>query len=473
MFTLFKYLVWLVVALTCLMLATISISEFLVESAIDAPYDEKLIDFTRVLGHELRTDADGGVSVRPGALQVLRSDRSDRIFYALREADGQVIAGEAQMPPLQGGLKPGQPTLQNGQLGEEAVRVAALQIPDPRDGARLITIQVAETLNKRMALTEALRTQAVALPQVLVLFVAILLIVYGYTFILRPMQVLRAQIDNRGSNDLSPLDPESAPQDLRPLIQSINGLMERLSASFAAQRRFIADAAHQLRTPLAGIKSQTERALGEQDPGAVHAALSQLAAGTEHATALANRLLTLARAGTPLTWPFADVDVLAVVRDTIAEHLPQALARRQDLGFEGAPFGVRCVVHGDALLLRELLSNLIDNALRYSPDGGAVTVSIERDFRTDGCRLAVSDTGPGIPVAERERVFEPFYRGADAVVPGTGLGLAIVRTIAAAHNATIRLESGPEGAGLRVEIEFPPARVAREASRQDDVSQPA
>jgi len=384
-----------------------------------------------------------------------------------------VIAGDAQMPPLQGTLKLGQPTLQNGQLGEEPVRVAALQIPDPRDESRILTIQVAETLNKRKALTEALRTQAVALPQVLVLFVAILLIVYGYTFILRPMQVLRAQIDNRGSADLSPLDPESAPQDLRPLIQSINGLMERLAASIAAQRRFIADAAHQLRTPLAGIKSQTERALGEHDPGEVQAALSQLAAGTEHATALANRLLTLARAGTPLTWPFADVDLLAVVREAIVEHLPQALARRQDLGFEGAPFGVRCVVHGDALLLRELLSNLIDNALRYSPDGGTITVSIDRDYRNDGCSLAVTDTGPGIPTAEHERVFEPFYRGADADAPGTGLGLAIVRTIAAAHNATIALGAAPAGGGLRIVVTFPPSRDVRDASRQDDVSQPA
>jgi two-component system sensor histidine kinase TctE len=367
-----------------------------------------------------------------------------------------VVAGEPQMAPLVGAPRFGVATLQNGQIGEEPVRVAVLQLPDPRNADDTITIQVAETLNKRQALTEALRTQAVALPQVLVLVVAILLIVYGYTFVLRPMQRLRALIDNRGSNDLSPLDPEAAPQDLRPLILSINGLMERLSTSVAAQRRFIADAAHQLRTPLAGIKSQTELALVERDPGAVRVALKRLAKGTEHATELANRLLTLARAGTPLTAPPVDVDLIGVVRDTIAQHLPDALARRHDLGFEGR-LATPCVVHGDALLLREMLSNLIDNALRYSPDGGAITVSVERDPRSGGVTLAVADTGPGIPADERERVFEPFYRGADVVAAGTGLGLPIVRTIAHAHGASVSLGPGADGHGLRVAVAFPGA----------------
>ena len=454
MFTLFKYLVWLVVALMCLMLATISMSEFLVESAIDAPYDEKLTDYVRVLASSVEADGDG-LRIRAAGMQVLRSDRLDRLYFTVRDAAGNVIAGETQLTAVAGVLRAGMPMLQNGNVGEEPVRVAALQIVDPRNVAANLTVEVAETLNKRKALTEAMRTQAVALPQVLVLVVAILLIVYGYTYVLRPMQQLRALIDNRGSNDLSPLDPDSAPHDLRPLIESINGLMDRLALSVAAQRRFIADAAHQLRTPLAGIKSQTERALVERDPAAVRAALRQLAAGTEHATELANRLLTLARAGTPLTAPPTDVDLMGVVRDTIAEHLPQALERRHDLGYEGPPPDMRCIVRGDALLLREMLSNLVDNALRYSPHGGAITVSIDRDGGTGSYALAVSDTGPGIPVDERERVFEPFYRCADVVAPGTGLGLAIVRTIALAHGASVSLASVAGTQGLRVVIGFP------------------
>ena len=452
MFTLFKYLVWLVVSLMFLMLATISISEFLVESAIDAPYDEKLTDTVRVLASDLRAEG-ASLSIRPGAMQLLRSDRRDQMFYALLDGDGHVIAGEPGMT-LVAGLPLGVPTLHNGQIGEELVRIAAMRVVDPRHPDDALTAQVAETLNRRKALTEAMRTQAVALPQVLVLVVAILLIVFGYTFIWRPMQRLRALIDNRGFNDLSPLDPEAAPQDLRPLILSINGLMDRLAVSSAAQRRFIADAAHQLRTPLAGIHSQAERALTERNPGAVRVALQRVAHGTQHATELANRLLTLARAGTPLTAPPTDVDLIGVVRDTIAEHLPHALSRRHDLGFDGVAVGSRCIVRGDALLLRELLSNLIDNALRYSPDGGAITVAIRRD-EVGAYALAVYDTGPGISPDERERVFEPFYRGADVVAPGTGLGLASVRTIAVAHGATVSL-AGSDGGGLHVTVQFPP-----------------
>jgi len=454
MFTLFKYLVWLVVSLMFLMLATISISEFLVESAVDAPFDEKLTDYVRMLASDLRAD-ETGVRLRPGVVGLLRSDRQDRIFYALRDERGDLIAGEPQLAGVIGPLRLGVPSLQNGQVGDEPVRVAAMQVADPRNSGVSLTLQVAETLNKRQALTETMRTQAVALPQMLVLVVAILLIVYGYTYVLRPMQRLRALIDNRGLNDLSPLDPEAAPQDLRPLIRSVNGLMERLAASFDAQRRFIADAAHQLRTPLAGIKSQTERALIENDPAAARLALKRLSAGTEHATALANRLLTLARAGTPLIAPPVDVDLIGIVSDTIAEHLPNAIERRHDLGFEGPSNGSPCIVRGDALLLREMLSNLIDNALRYSPDGGSITVSVDRDPASGCYALAVSDTGPGIPANERERVFEPFYRGADVMAPGTGLGLAIVRTIATVHGASVALSTGPGNRGLRVTVRFP------------------
>ena len=455
MFTLFKYLVWLVVSLMCLMLATITISEFLVDSAIDAPYDQKLGDFATVLANEVRANG-GDLTIRPVVVQLLHTDRRDRIYYAVRDKRGDVLVGDPQMAPLVTSAA-STPSIASGIVNEEPVRVATLTIRDPRRADDTLTIQVAETLNRRSALVEALRTQAVALPQLLVLVVGLLLIVFGYTFVWRPMQQLRTLIDNRGSNDLTPLDPQTAPQDLRPLILSINGLMDRLSVSIGAQRRFIADAAHQLRTPLAGIKSQTERALVERDPAAVRVALERVAAGTEHATELANRLLMLARAGTALTSPQTDVDLLHVVRDTIAEHLPQALQHRHDLGFDGIPLEGRCFVRGDALLLREMLSNLVDNALRYSPDGAAITVSIEPDSEGAAWLLAVSDTGPGIAPDERERVFEPFYRGADVVAPGTGLGLAIVRTIAHAHGATVSLSSASARGGLRVTVRLPGA----------------
>jgi two-component system sensor histidine kinase TctE len=153
----------------------------------------------------------------------------------------------------------------------------------------------------------------------------------------------------------------------------------------------------------------------------------------------------------------SDVDLVALARDTIADHLPQALGRGQDLGFEGPAAGV--VVHGDALLLRELLSNLVDNALRYTPDGGVVTVDVRRGSG-GSATLAVTDTGPGVPTDERDKVLEPFYRGSEAVTPGTGLGLAIVRTIAAAHGASLTLHAGPGERGLYVAVTFPALAAA-------------
>ncbi|MGC1817334.1 MAG: sensor histidine kinase N-terminal domain-containing protein, partial [Casimicrobiaceae bacterium] len=262
MFTLFKYLVWLVVCLLCLMLATISISEFLVNSAVDAPYDAKLADYAQMLASEAHPDGTG-VTIRPAAIGMLRRIEHDRILFALRDADGQLLVGNPDLPPVAGLREHSPPVLQDAQLGDEPVRVAAMLVTDPRSASRLLTIEVAETLERRRALIETLRAQAVALPQMLVLVIAVLLIVYGYAYVWRPMQQLRTLIDKRGSNDLSALDPESAPQDLRPLILSINGLMQRLAVSIDTQRRFIADAAHQLRTPLAGLRSQAEIALAE------------------------------------------------------------------------------------------------------------------------------------------------------------------------------------------------------------------
>ncbi|HSQ82204.1 MAG TPA: sensor histidine kinase N-terminal domain-containing protein [Casimicrobiaceae bacterium] len=452
MFTLFKYLVWLVVALTCLMLATISISEFLVNRAVNTPYDTRLSEYAQMLAAETRIDG-GGVAIRPAAIGILRRIEHDRILFALRDAEGRVLVGDPTLPAVAGLRVHSPPTLQDAQIGDEPVRVAAMLLADPRSASRLLTVEVAETLEHRRALTETLRAQAVALPQMLVLVIAILLIVYGYAYVWRPMQRLRSLIDNRGSNDLSALDPESAPQDLRPLIMSINGLMQRLAVSIDKQRRFIADAAHQLRTPLAGLRSQAEIALAESDPVSLRRSLERLAAGTERATELANRMLALARADTPLAAPQVDVDLPALARDVISDHLPRANARGQDLGFEGPAPGRGAVVQGDRLLLRELLSNLVDNALRYTPDGGVITVNVESGPGT-GATLSVTDSGPGIPAPEHDKVFEPFYRGSEAIAPGTGLGLTIVRSIAAAHGASVALRGGPNQRGLRVAVTF-------------------
>jgi two-component system sensor histidine kinase TctE len=297
MYTFFKYFGWLVGLLAFVWLAMTSVTEFIVRSAVDAPYDEKLVDTARALAAEIRP-TPGGVMIRPGAVQLLRSDSRDHIYFALRDASGDVLEGDDDMPTVIVTRGTPDTAVQSGTIRDQPVRVASLHVPDPRTPEVRLTVQVAETLNKRRALVESLRTPSVLLPQVVVMFGAILIVLYGFAFVVGPMRRLKESIDRRDSSDLAPLDPAEAPRELRSLIESINGLMGRLSLSMEMQRRFIADAAHQLRTPLAGLRSQTELALGERDPATMQRTLERLAVGTERATALANRLLTLARAGT-------------------------------------------------------------------------------------------------------------------------------------------------------------------------------
>jgi two-component system sensor histidine kinase TctE len=451
MSTFFKYFGWLVGLLAFVWLAMTSVTEFIVRSAVDAPYDEKLVELTRALANEIRATPNG-VMVRPGALQLLRSDRRDTVYFALRDASGEILEGDEEMPQPTLARRASDPGISMGTIRDQQVRVASVQLQDPRTADAQLTVQVAETLNKRRALVESLRTPSVLLPQVVVMLGAILIVLYGFAYVVGPMRRLKESIDQRDSHDLAPLDAEAAPRELRSLIESINGLMARLAVTMESQRRFIADAAHQLRTPLAGLRSQTELALGERDPDTMRRTLERLAAGTERATTLANRLLTLARAGTYVRTKQADVDLAVLAQDAIADHLPAATARQQDLGFEGPGEGRPVVVRGDRVLLRELLSNLVDNAVRYTPEGGVITVQVRRG--PDGPTIAVRDTGPGVPDDERSKVFEPFYRGRDAVPAGTGLGLAIVRTIAGAHGATVDIAANPSGVGLCVAARF-------------------
>jgi two-component system sensor histidine kinase TctE len=234
----------------------------------------------------------------------------------------------------------------------------------------------------------------------------------------------------------------------------VNALLTRVEDNFEAQRRFIADAAHQLRTPLAGLKSLTELALAERDPVAMRNALGRLEQATERTIHLANRLLALARAGTIHAPNHVPVPLLPVARAVVSELVPRAMEREIDFGIEAEANAAPTIERADPLLIHELLTNLVDNALRYTPPGGMVTVAVRRDA-AGAAELDVVDSGTGIAPDERERVFDPFYRGSDAAPGGTGLGLAIVRAIANAHHARIEVGAGREGKGTVVRVTFP------------------
>jgi two-component system OmpR family sensor kinase len=310
-------------------------------------------------------------------------------------------------------------------------------------------IQVAQPLRvrNRMALEAALH---VVLPLLLLLPVLGVVIWVLVSRGLAPLNRLARAVGRRTPAALAPLPEQQAPEEVRPLVQSLNDLLQRLAEALAAQQAFIADAAHELRTPIAALQLQAqlaERAGTEADR---QAALADLKAGIQRAGRTVQQLLTLARQEPGLAGkPFAAVALADLAAEVVAEQSALARARNIDLGLAAADRAA--AVHGDADGLRVLVTNLVENALRYTPAGGRVDVSVRQ---VDGRpRLEVRDTGPGIPASELPRVFDRFYRGSHTQEPGTGLGLAIVKAIADRHGARVNLRNAESG-GLRVEVEF-------------------
>ncbi|HQR50114.1 MAG TPA: HAMP domain-containing sensor histidine kinase, partial [Methylophilaceae bacterium] len=295
---------------------------------------------------------------------------------------------------------------------------------------------------------------AMVLPQLLMVCLAGIMVWYGVKRGLRPLDRLRREIGQRSHLDLSPVPAESAPQEVQPLLLSMNDLMGRVRQTMELQQRFVADASHQLRTPLAGLQTQAEMALRERDPGTVRHALERILASTVRLSHLVGQLLALARVepgpGREAS-SMQPLDLVRLAREVTAEWVSAALARDIDLGFECTEGAV--MVSGDAVLLREMLANLLDNAIRYMANPGEITVHIVRE--SGRALLTVEDHGQGIPEAERARVFERFYRLSDSTGDGCGLGLAIVREIVLAHQATISITDTVSGRGTRVIVAFP------------------
>jgi two-component system OmpR family sensor kinase len=316
-------------------------------------------------------------------------------------------------------------------------------------------LQVAHALDERreIAAQTALRT---LLPLIALIPFLGVLIWYAVGVGLRPLDAMSRAVAKRRPDAMSPLAEGTLPRELQPLASSLNALLARLDDALAAQRRFTADAAHELRTPLAALKLQVEVAQRAPDTAAGRTALAELHAGVDRAVHLVEQLLTMARLEPEApARSFAAVDLSALAKDAIVARAALAGEKRIDLGITRS---ADVTVHGDAASLSMLVANLLDNALRYTPEGGRIDVAVDGD--EDGTVLSVQDTGPGIPAADRERVFERFHRGtgaagaADAL--GSGLGLSIVRRIADAHSATVTLEDGPDGRGLAVRVRFPP-----------------
>ncbi|MDH5340097.1 MAG: ATP-binding protein, partial [Rubrivivax sp.] len=305
-------------------------------------------------------------------------------------------------------------------------------------------------------------------PQFLILPAAVVLVWFALSRGIRPLSELQQRIRRRESTDLSPIAERDVPDEVVPLVRAINDLLGRLDRSVRTQKQFLADAAHQMKTPLAGLRMQAELAerqidRGQGDAATLKHSLQQIALSSQRAAHMVNQLLAMARAeDREQVMPPTSVDLAALTMETVRDFVPAALDRQIDLGYEGPPAGQHTTMQGRPVLLRELIRNLVDNALHYTPAGGTVTARVTPDPFGQVLVLQVEDDGPGIAPAERDAVFQPFYRALGTQADGSGLGLSIAREIAHQHNAEISVDDaksahpgGPRSPGALFTVRFP------------------
>ncbi|MFN8841127.1 MAG: sensor histidine kinase [Burkholderiales bacterium] len=446
---------------------SVAITFLIARSLADAPFDRALDDRTQALAQQVRVASERVVVILPRAARdFLAADDEDTVYYQVVGGRGKTIAGEADLPRpgLYDYPEPGKVRLRNATYRGDPVRIGYLYI-DLAEGEEMepVLVQVAETLDRRTRLANEI-IKGVIFPQFMILPVAVLLVWFALSRGLSPLKTLQRRIRGRDPDDVSPIDPRGAPEEIAPLVDAFNDLLERQNAIVAAQKRFIADAAHQMKTPLAGLRTQSELAIRERDPVEQRRALEQIARSSQRAAHLVSQLLALARMENlrdVATLEPLDLDAFA--REAVSEWVPVAIERGIDLGYEseraqwdGEGPDASARIAGHPVLLGELANNLIDNALRYTPRDGTVTVRVVADGRR--VLLEIEDSGPGIPESDRELVFERFYRVLGTGVDGSGLGLPIVREIAIQHGATIEVDDarpGQKPPGTRFTVTFP------------------
>jgi two-component system sensor histidine kinase TctE len=453
---------WMLAPLLLLWPMSIAITYLIAQSIANQPFDRALEDSVTVLAQQV-SEVNGKVAARlpVSARDLLRADDIDNIYYKISGPNGEYVEGDVdlpQPPPDEERNNVGAVQFRNDILHGSDVRIAYVQVDLRRSAAqraassepRLATVQVGETLEKRAQLANEI-IKGVILPQFIILPVALALVWFALSRGLSPLSELQQRIRARRPDDLSPIDSGQVPEEISPLVRSLNDMLARLSQTIAIQKRFIADAAHQMKTPLAGMRMQSELALRQDDRDDVRRSLEQLAKSSESATRLVNQLLSLARAENQQSQAggMAPVELSELARSVVQEWVPMSFTQRIDLGFEQP--GHPIMIAGNPVMLREMLSNLIDNALHYTPhDGsGSVTVRARTDEGGGLAILEVEDTGPGIPPSERAHVFERFYRILGTPSTGSGLGLAIVREIAQQHDAQVEIANNPRSTDPR------------------------
>lgn len=409
--------------------------------------DRTLLSSARVIAEAVRVNAGGTVEVDipPAALEMFDTGHGDRVYYRVATAWGSLVAGYPDLS-LPKAAEKGEDLTFRG----NGIRTLTLEHPVVGLGADgSISVTVAVTHGSQYAIRRQLWLADFTKQLALVVLAGIVTIL-GLQHGLSPVLRFRDAVRQRGRDRLDPFPLTEVQTELQPLVHALNDHMERVQNQMAAQRRFVANAAHQLRTPLTLISTQASFAAREADAARRGEALDALQRSTRQVTRLAGQLLTLSRAEPGSRRPRADrIDLAAVARQVLENAAEEALRRGIDIGLDGA---APVEVSGDGTMLGEMVVNLVDNALRYTPEGGSVTVTVSRE--EGDAVLLVEDSGPGIPEEERGRVFERFYRIMGTKAEGSGLGLAIVREVAEGAGGSVTLGDA-RGGGLLVTVRLP------------------
>ncbi len=437
-------LLWLLLPQLVLWLAAAFVTYDLAERYTNRAIDSSLTTATRALARQVKPIGNGLFIDFPKAAQdIIEADPDDRVYYMVSAPPGQFILGNNKLPqpPPVANPRLGEPYFFNGTMTDRnahlRIRVAAMYLAfgDESTPQRML-VQVARNRANGEELARQILVDT-ALPLSALVALMSLIVWGGIRNGLAPLARLRGEVEGRAPNDLAPIKLEAAPEEMRGLARAMNRLLAQVEENMNAQKRFISDAAHQLRTPLAGLKSQTELALAETDNPALQARLKRVHESATRSARLINQLLTLARAEpeSAAAQGRARVDLRRLAREITAELVPRALQASIDLGLDEAS-SEPVHVQGNAFLLREALINVIDNALRYAGRGSVVTVRVFA--KSEHGAIEVEDNGPGIDEADRERVFDRFVR-ATHEGNGCGLGLAIVKEIIERHAGQVTL----------------------------------
>ena len=392
--------------------------------------------------------------IPPAAQAILKHDNKEKFYYSIIDETGKRISGDSVLPAPSTDLQLDIPKIHTSNILGRVVRIVEVKSNiNGESGDGYVVVQFAQTMNRRNQFQEQMML-SIAVAQIIGVAIGGIAIWYGVAKILTPLKELQAEMSKRSPADLSPIRDVDSPEEVYPLVKAINQLLSRSREAIDTHKRFIANAAHQLRTPIAGLKTYSSIGAEMKETQELQHVVKELDLGIDRASRMVSQMLALARtevSESSVERQITAVNLADLVQEVVSDLAQQSMRNNLELSFDSQDNDA--IVHGDATGIKHLVTNIIENAVLYTPKGGRISVGLNEG--TEAIVLSVSDTGPGIPPDQRQKVFERFYRIVGTKVTGSGLGLSIVQEVANAHHAIVTIQDNPDGVGTCVQVSFP------------------